>query len=460
MIFCFNFLYFLAIWSVIAAYWRLTTASHKNAASLTSLTYCFATVCWTVYLLTSYGRIPSNAFDNFELQHSSLSETESNSHYAEKFSVAHPDTWYIVLSFESFLMFSVAYFSTDMLFDYDPRFVTHHVLSLLAMVTTWMFPNLQGAFTCTALIAEVGGVMFHVSKLIQRNWMTLTFLYVYSFTRVICFPLFLGWLISSLLTQPTVHNIWATTGTAGLIGINVNWCRKQWMRYLRDIGAKAKTTSSVAVTATPTEVAQPQQQQQQLQQQQQQQHNFMPKIDTLETQKRDVLGVVFEEDEAHPSQAYSARPLQFELDFDSDSDSDSDDGNFDSSIDTNSDADSDSDSGSDYDSEDDDESDSLNSNSYGFSFSRSMPNLSVFSKAGGSPVKRTSRFNASMSSKPAPGPGAAVPRCLSPLCAKHGLRNRRLGFPDVANTSSGPGLRSQLIRSSSNAAALIWDVLS
>jgi multisubunit Na+/H+ antiporter MnhC subunit len=185
--------------------WRYTARSRADAASLVSLSYCASTVLYGAVALSRH-TWPENAFD-FELHG---------------------------VGVDSFILFSVAYFATDLVFDWDPRFVAHHVLSLSAMVTTALAPPLQGAFVLTALIAEVGGVAFHVSKLVRRPWMTLLFLVVYSLTRLLAFPALLGWLLNSLLTRPRPVFVWATLGTAGLAVINIRWCRMQWRRFLKE----------------------------------------------------------------------------------------------------------------------------------------------------------------------------------------------------------------------------------
>ncbi len=95
----------------------------------------------------------------------------------------------------------------------------------------------------TALIAEIGGVMFHVSKLAQHRLAEVLFLVVYSITRMVAFPIFIAWLYRSILFTPAAStttqavNLWAASGTAVLVKINISWCLKQWqVRYTRARG--------------------------------------------------------------------------------------------------------------------------------------------------------------------------------------------------------------------------------
>lgn len=151
---------------------------------------------------------------------------------------------------DSFLAFTIAYFSTDMIFDYDPRFITHHVLCILAVATTLVFPHLEGTFLITAMIAETGGVMYHVSKLVHRDAMTITFLYTYSFTRMVLFPLFLIWLLCGMMLNKkdvTVPNVWATAGTLVLVAINIRWSFTQWARLY----PKPSPSAPVSPTKSP-----------------------------------------------------------------------------------------------------------------------------------------------------------------------------------------------------------------
>jgi len=173
-------------------------------------TYCATTVLWgSVTLLQTAW--PQYAFD-FSLERHSEQAT---------------------FGIRDFILFSIAYFATDMVFDPDPRFLVHHILSIAAMLTTSACTMLEGTFLITAVIAEVGGVMYHVSKIVQRDWMTRLFLYVYSLTRLVLMPVFIGWLVLGLRHDFHWLYLWATSGTACLVGININWCFKQWARYHR-----------------------------------------------------------------------------------------------------------------------------------------------------------------------------------------------------------------------------------
>jgi hypothetical protein len=166
------------------------------------------------------------------------------------------------LDLEDFLLFSVAYFATDIVFDPDPRFLTHHLLSIAAMGTTWMCAQLQGTFLMTAVVAEVGGVAFHLSKMIQRRWMTLTFLFVYSFTRLAVMPVFISWLVLGLMHEFRWLYLWASTGTACLVVINIRWCFMQWQRFFKSSArsrrhptdGEAKTESSAVSSGSGDEV--------------------------------------------------------------------------------------------------------------------------------------------------------------------------------------------------------------
>ena len=201
---------FVVVWVAIVFMWRSVCSTRSNAASCVSLVYCASTVVWTGLIL--YGE-------------------------AKKFPVHRPFDFQVSQQsrnyIQAFLAYTIAYFSTDMIFDYDPRFVTHHLLSILAVVTTLLYPNLEGTFLMTALIAEIGGVMYHVSKLMQKDLMTIIFLYTYSFTRLVLFPPFIVWLVYGMWFNDehrTVPNVWATLGTAVLVSINIRWSFIQWSR--------------------------------------------------------------------------------------------------------------------------------------------------------------------------------------------------------------------------------------
>lgn len=207
----------VAIWSAcVAACRAVFPRPSGDAASLVSLTYCGATVAWAgVAVAAEVPSWPSNAFD-FELGE-------------------HP--WGAAFGIRWYLLFSVAYFSTDLVFDYDPRFVTHHVLSLAAMLTTWLVPGLQGSFAMTAGIAEIGGVAYHVSKLVRRDAVTWAYLWTYAGTRLVLFPALMLWLVVSLgVAHPLfLVRLWATSGTGVLVAINVKWCMKSWARFDRQL---------------------------------------------------------------------------------------------------------------------------------------------------------------------------------------------------------------------------------
>jgi len=244
-------------WVVVVHGCRSVTSSRKNAASLVSLTFCTVAVLFGATVLLTE-ELPVDAL-TWPLHISFSSPSFSSAAYARE----HPELGVAVaarhqcppslpqlnlaalkpihaspdlsegpwMGIREFIVFSVAYFSTDLYYDWDPRFVTHHLLSLSAMATTWMFPFLQGSFSLTAFIAEIGGVVYHLSKLVQRPWMTMTFLYVYAFTRVVMFPAFLAWLLRSLWANFQWVKLWATGGTCLLVFINISWCRKQWLRF-------------------------------------------------------------------------------------------------------------------------------------------------------------------------------------------------------------------------------------
>jgi hypothetical protein len=134
---------YLALWvGVVFACRALQRNSPKNAASLVSLTYCATTVLWSVGALSAVP-VPSNPFDYdlspaLELRaNATLDAAAPASVMTLALSVP------LAMSMRDYILFSIAYFSTDLLFDWDPRFVAHHLLSLCAMVTTLLYPHLE-----------------------------------------------------------------------------------------------------------------------------------------------------------------------------------------------------------------------------------------------------------------------------------------------------------------------------
>eukprot|EP01006_Ploeotia_vitrea_P008960 TRINITY_DN21184_c0_g1_i1.p1 TRINITY_DN21184_c0_g1~~TRINITY_DN21184_c0_g1_i1.p1 ORF type:complete len:285 (+),score=78.53 TRINITY_DN21184_c0_g1_i1:99-953(+) len=223
-----------ALWVAIIQFWDwLAGGNRKHRASLVSLTFCVFTVVWGSAAL----------WQTAATQHESLTGRVVKWAAFDNYLVTAAPWRFSMIDY---LLCSVAYMSTDLVFDYDPRFVAHHLLSISAMATTAAHPHLQGTFLMTAVIAEIGGVVFHVSKLVRRDWMTLTFLATYSFTRLVAFPAFIVWLLASLPQSPTLINMWATFGTCALVLININWCSRQWRWYLR---AKTPATATDSATA-------------------------------------------------------------------------------------------------------------------------------------------------------------------------------------------------------------------
>lgn len=117
-------------WSLVVKFWRSVCSTHAVAASWVSLptldlrlrksshvpslqvslTYCGTTVVWGSCYLWQQAW-PRNGY-TFVLSGTTTS-----------------------LDILDFLAYSVAYFATDLIFDWDIRFVVHHLLSLSAMVS-------------------------------------------------------------------------------------------------------------------------------------------------------------------------------------------------------------------------------------------------------------------------------------------------------------------------------------
>jgi len=196
---------------------------HRALCLVCEQTYCIVTVFWGSATLLR-ATWPKYAFD---------------------FSLKTPKG--ATLGIDDFLQFSIAYFATDLVFDPDPRFVVHHVLTISAMVTVSACSTLQGALLLMAVMAEIGGVMYHMSKIVQEDKFTRVFLYVYSFTRLVLMPVFIGWLCVGLHHDFRLSHLWATCGTGCLVALNVSWCLKQWARYHRETSATRPIVGCVRV---------------------------------------------------------------------------------------------------------------------------------------------------------------------------------------------------------------------
>lgn len=230
-----RFALYLAGWTVLVTVCRSALRSARKAAAAVSLSYCAAAVAWSCVTLAAE-TWPSNGFD-FKLRELPLGPG---------------------CGIHSFLLFSAAYFASDLYFDYDTRFVAHHLLSLAAMVTTWAAPNLEGSFTVSIAVAELGGVAYHVSKLVRQDWMTRTYLVVYAASRLALYPALLVWLAASLgpATEPLFFvNLWALSGTTVLVLINVQWCYRSFVRYAAEVrsrgGGGARAPRPLLAKASP-----------------------------------------------------------------------------------------------------------------------------------------------------------------------------------------------------------------
>ena len=202
---------FVLAW-VAWAYSLRSVFKARTAAYLSSLTFCVCTVVWASLRLALHVDYDAPGFP-----------------------------WHGPFTFGAdnpYMLFAIAYFTTDSILDWDVRFLLHHIVASGGFITGYFFPTLSFGVTVTALIAEIGGISYHCSRLASGTRLQqpayLVFLFTYGATRTIGF---IPWCIYGwywMLAAPTPEfwlKLWGTTASTIITYINLQWLRQQYRRY-------------------------------------------------------------------------------------------------------------------------------------------------------------------------------------------------------------------------------------
>eukprot|EP00992_Anisonema_acinus_P005725 TRINITY_DN1875_c0_g1_i1.p1 TRINITY_DN1875_c0_g1~~TRINITY_DN1875_c0_g1_i1.p1 ORF type:complete len:259 (-),score=48.73 TRINITY_DN1875_c0_g1_i1:55-831(-) len=158
--------------------------------------------------------------------------------------------WHVEYAIDTFLQndnifywiltFSFAYFIIDTVHDIwyvnSTLFVLHHVVAMVTILCGAWFRVTSGAVMFLAS-AEVGGVLFNLSRLVSRNrTLRLVYLCVYGLSRFVMlgFPTVV---VGDLAGEQHMPPRWSVVGSVlgfAVCGLNLQFLYKQILKFQRD----------------------------------------------------------------------------------------------------------------------------------------------------------------------------------------------------------------------------------
>lgn len=135
---------------------------------------------------------------------------------------------------------SIAYFLVDSYITWGSYWVLHHGLAILGLIPALVYPDLREFMLPLFGLAEIGGVLYHISRLYGKNKACRQlFLVTYGFSRFLAtlffFPLVIE--VFTNVDRSIVHHFAAVVQTgmvAALIPFNWWFFSKQLQLYQRD----------------------------------------------------------------------------------------------------------------------------------------------------------------------------------------------------------------------------------